>query len=167
VLNALDVLAGNDPRYAAIRKHRPQHRTLERVERQSAAKKREDAKALETLFEDYQKEKKRYEQLTAQKSSDVQKRKDIDQLQKEITKDLISEAELQTTQRALAVKQREYEQKTRQNEIDLDQFKQDLQNRYKLAAVLIPPLLPLAVGIAVFFTRRRREKEGVDRSRLR
>jgi ABC-2 type transport system permease protein len=167
VLNALDVLAGSDPAYAAVRKHRPQHRTLERVEKQSAAKQEEDAKALKSLFEEVKKEKKRYEMLTAQKSGDVQKRKDIDQLQKEITKDLISEAELQTSQRALAVKQREYEQKTRQNENGLDQFKQDLQNRYKLAAVLFPPLLPLAVGIAVFFTRRRREKEGVDRARLR
>jgi hypothetical protein len=42
-----------------------------------------------------------------------------------------------------------------------------VQNNYKLLAVLLPPLLPLVVGIAVFFNRRAAEREGVERSRLR
>jgi hypothetical protein len=33
--------------------------------------------------------------------------------------------------------------------------------------VLLPPILPLAIAIVVFFTRRAREREGVARSRLR
>ena len=42
-----------------------------------------------------------------------------------------------------------------------------LQDRYKMWAVVLPPIPPLIVALIVFFTRRAREREGVARSRLR
>ena len=42
-----------------------------------------------------------------------------------------------------------------------------LQDTYKWWAVLLPPIPPLVVAMGVFFTRRRREREGVARGRLR
>jgi ABC-2 type transport system permease protein len=42
-----------------------------------------------------------------------------------------------------------------------------VQDRYKMWAVLLPPIPPLLVAAYVFVTRRRREREGVARSRLR
>ena len=41
------------------------------------------------------------------------------------------------------------------------------QNNVKRLAVFTPPIIPLLIGIAVFFTRRSRELEGASRSRLR
>jgi ABC-2 type transport system permease protein len=41
------------------------------------------------------------------------------------------------------------------------------QNRVKLNAVLWPPILPLLMGVAVFFSRRAKEREGVSKTRLR
>jgi ABC-type uncharacterized transport system involved in gliding motility auxiliary subunit len=43
----------------------------------------------------------------------------------------------------------------------------NVQMQYKLTAVLLPPVLPLMVALGVFIYRRRREREGVARSRLR
>jgi len=42
-----------------------------------------------------------------------------------------------------------------------------VQDQYKLWAILLPPIPPLVVAIIVFMTRRAREREGVARSRLR
>ena len=42
-----------------------------------------------------------------------------------------------------------------------------LRNRYKLAAVMIPPIPPLLFAIIVFFIRRIRERQGVASARLR
>ena len=42
-----------------------------------------------------------------------------------------------------------------------------MQDQYKMWAVLLPPIPPLLVAIAVFITRRGGEREGVARSRLR
>ena len=58
---------------------------------------------------------------------------------------------------------REIKLKERQAGRDIRQ----LQDGYKLAAVIAPPILPLALAIAVFFIRRGREREGVSRRRLR
>ena len=42
-----------------------------------------------------------------------------------------------------------------------------VQDWYKLWAVVLPPIPPLLVGLAVFFNRRAKEREGVARSRLK
>jgi ABC-2 type transport system permease protein len=42
-----------------------------------------------------------------------------------------------------------------------------VQDWYKTAAVLLPPIPPLLVGLYVFFNRRAREREGVSKARLR
>ncbi len=52
-------------------------------------------------------------------------------------------------------------------ETDLSLKIRELQDTYKMRAVLLPPIPPLCVAVIVFFTRRMREREGVTRSRLR
>ena len=42
-----------------------------------------------------------------------------------------------------------------------------MQDRYKLYAILIPPIPPLLLALAVFFRRRELERQGVSRERLR
>jgi ABC-2 type transport system permease protein len=43
----------------------------------------------------------------------------------------------------------------------------ELQNRYKMLAIFLPPIPPLLVGAGVFVTRRVREREGISKARLR
>ena len=42
-----------------------------------------------------------------------------------------------------------------------------VQDRYKLMAVLLPPIPPLLIALCVFFVRRSRERESVAPSRRR
>ena len=42
---------------------------------------------------------------------------------------------------------------------------QEIQRKYKLAAVLMPPITPLLLGMIVFTRRRLREREGISKAR--
>ena len=42
---------------------------------------------------------------------------------------------------------------------------QKIQRKFKLAAVIIPPIPPLLVGLIVFTRRRVREREGISKDR--
>ena len=64
------------------------------------------------------------------------------------------------------------EERARDKEIttiqrDSDSKLSALRNRYKLAAVMIPPIPPLLIAIIVFFIRRIRERKGVASTRVR
>jgi ABC-2 type transport system permease protein len=52
-------------------------------------------------------------------------------------------------------------------ETQLNQKKRQYQEQYKMWAVILPPIPPLLVAIVVFSLRRKRESEGVAKSRLR
>jgi ABC-2 type transport system permease protein len=53
------------------------------------------------------------------------------------------------------------------SESELRQEIKSVQDKYKMWAVLLPPIPPLLVALVVFLTRRAREREGVAKSRLR
>ncbi len=63
--------------------------------------------------------------------------------------------------------QRTNSRKLKQIEKQQDREIRSVQDRYKMLAVLLPPIPPLMLALIVFFTRRGREREGVARSRLR
>ncbi len=57
--------------------------------------------------------------------------------------------------------------KVKQSERELAATIRGVQDRYKLLAVLLPPLPPIMLAFFVFFNRRKAEQEGVDQRRLR
>ena len=78
------------------------------------------------------------------------------------------EQKLEREQQAkIAQLDREKEQEDNKIENKLTQTVAQVQSRYKLLAVLLPPIPPLLVALFVFFIRRAREREGVAKSRLR
>ena len=62
-------------------------------------------------------------------------------------------------------REREREIKRIQRDVDLEI--QRTQFKYKFLAVAIPWILPFMVGVVVFVRRRLREREGIEKSRLR
>ena len=50
-------------------------------------------------------------------------------------------------------------------QLDAELEIQDKQRNFKLAAVIIPPIPPLLVGLVVFTRRRLREREGISKAR--
>jgi ABC-2 type transport system permease protein len=175
VLNTIDVLAGEE-RFVEIRKRRPQHRPLDKVD-QRMERVREDADALVNDM------KEKFE--TQKGEAEAAMKKSIDRLNKKI-KDLQEGKsdfrDLRDAQTELAavqsVEQRrltskiqqlnqEYEQKSAEQDRKLLVDMRNLQDSYKMMAVFIPPIPLLLVALGVFFNRRAKEREGVSKARLR
>jgi len=169
VMNVLDYLAG-DTRFIDIRKRRPQHRTLERIELVTEG-------ARKAAADERKKEEDDFDKVIDEEQKKLDKQlKDLqDTLNKEgiTTIDALQRVEImrkEGQQRIDAEKERlkrKRDKKINEVETDLTVQVRKVQDRYKLWAVLLPPIPPLVVAIGVFFTRRAREREGVARSRLR
>jgi ABC-2 type transport system permease protein len=177
VLNTIDVLAGED-RFVEIRKERPQHRPLERVEQRMERVRQESDELIENMRSRFEKEKG---------EAEASMRKSVDELEQAVNdlKDGKSgtnfgaireaatklEAQRQVEQRRLTAKiaqfNQEYEQKSKDQERKLLVDMRKLQDSYKMMAVFLPPIPLLLVALGVYFNRRAKEREGVSRARLR
>jgi ABC-2 type transport system permease protein len=169
VLNVLDMLAGDD-RFLEIRKRRPRHRTLTRIEESTAVARKETAESIETLRDKFEK--------TEEEEEDKLQKK-IDELEKEMqSKNLPAQEVLirvaMAKQDGERRKQTKLEQLKQERDKEINRIETELklkvdalQGWYKAWAVVLPPIPPLALAVVVFLTRRVREREGVARSRLR
>jgi len=169
VLNVLDYLAG-DERFIGVRSRRPQHRTLATIERvtEGARKEAEEARRKADEEED---------RIAAEEQKKFDKQ--MEDLRERLKKEEVPALEIaQRVEMALtAGRQRidaEKERLKRQRDAETNRVDTELalkirsvQDRYKMWAVILPPIPPLVVAIGVFITRRAREREGVARSRLR
>jgi ABC-2 type transport system permease protein len=166
VLNTLDVLSG-DNRFVDIRKRRFEHRPLGKLT-EKTAEARDEADAKRAHFN---------EEFKAAKA-DEQKKLDeeIERLKKqkggspnEIAMNVLMAQ--QAGQRRLDTKVAQLEQKRdreiKQIERNLALQIRQVQDTYKMWAVLLPPIPPLLLGLYVFFHRRQKEREGVSKNRLR
>ncbi|REJ67892.1 MAG: ABC transporter permease [Planctomycetota bacterium] len=161
VLNVIDVLAA-DTDFVEIRKRRPKHRELEAVQaavevakqsRREAREKAEEAekkairdaeeKLAKLLEENDQRDPEFVStwQLAVQRARDEVKRK-------QAIAERVRDEEYDDIDRAMALEIR------------------SVQDRYKLWAVVLPPIPPLLIAVCVFFVRRSNEREGVQSDRL-
>jgi len=170
VLNILDMLAGDD-RFLEIRKRRPKHRTLTRVEKGTEKARKERGKRIEELRDKYEEVKEEEDEKLEEKIRKMEER-----MKKEGRVSIFEIAnEVGMAQRdgdrrkQIKLEQLEQERDKEINQIEtkLNLEVRKLQDTYKMWAVLLPPIPPLCVALIVFFTRRMREREGVARSRLR
>jgi ABC-2 type transport system permease protein len=176
VLNLLDTLAG-DERFLEIRKRKPKHRTLARIE-DTVAEAREMA--------DAQRQKYIAEFDKAEREANAELQDEVGEFEKKI-KDMEAggnadpQAAMQAVQQ-LASRQRlaqrrldtKLERLKRKRDAEIEQVERALeatirreQDWQKWLAVMLPPIPPLVVAFFVFFRRRAREREGVAKSRLR
>jgi ABC-2 type transport system permease protein len=175
-LNVLDWLAG-DERFVEIRKRKPKHRTLERIE-DAVATAREDAEKQRASFiAEFDK---------AERDANEAMEKEVGAFEKKIKEmeeqgDANPQAAMQAIQQ-LASSQRlaqrkldtKIEQLRRKRDAEVETVERKLeatirreQDWQKWLAVILPPIPPLIVAFFVFFRRRALEREGVARSRLR
>ncbi|HIA18072.1 MAG TPA: hypothetical protein EYN70_01415, partial [Planctomycetaceae bacterium] len=179
LLNIVDELTSEE-RYIKIRNRRTKYSTLQTVE----------AKTEEALESEY-KENLRYEEEFNKKTKEYNDkieaeiaafRKEIEDLQDPNRKEPPDPAELRAKIISLTTKQiindrkknaeqqrleRERDKKLVKTRREVEQKIRNIRNRYKLFAVLFPPIPPLMIGFGVFILRRLREREGAEKSRLR
>lgn len=160
ILNCVDALAG-DESYVTIRKRRPQHRTLESVEERT--KRHADRQLEETrAAEDAAKEELRKAQEDFEKKvKEIEERKDLDDRTRRIMVENVREVE----NRRLEVKKQNIEDdkdsRVERSRIEKEVAISAIEHRIRLLSVLLPPLLPLAIGLWVFAVRVGRETQGV------
>jgi ABC-2 type transport system permease protein len=166
VLNVLDVLA-HDDRFVEIRKRRPTHHILARVEEQTKGAKKKAADAREKFVKKYEEQEQAEQKDIEDKIADLKKRKDMDLQQMAIEVGMMQRTLDQQREAKLEQLRREKEREFNRIETELASKVNNVQFWYKLWAVLLPPILPLIVALVVLITRRAREREGVEKSRLR
>jgi ABC-2 type transport system permease protein len=175
VLNTIDVLAG-ELRFIEIRKERPKHRPLEKVERRMEREREKADELIEQAKEDFEKQKREYD--NAKKAAIDKLNKQIEELQKgegKFRELRDAEAELNAVRRAedrklianIAELNQRYERESKEQDRKLLVDLRNLQDSYKMMAVFIPPIPLLLVALGVYFNRRAKEREGVSRARLR
>jgi len=166
VLNVLDVLAG-DHRFVEIRTRRPAHRPLTKVFDATQAARDKSDRAREKYQQDFENARIKAQAEFEAHIGEMKNREGVDQRHAAV--DIL--AAQQQGQRQLDVKleglkdERDDALKAAQRE--LDQAVHSVQDRFKLWAVLLPPIPPLIVAFIVFFNRRAGEREGVSKARLR
>jgi ABC-2 type transport system permease protein len=177
VLNTIDVLAGEE-RFVEIRKRRPQHRPLEKVERRMESVRQASDELKDSMKTKFQTEQGEAEAAMNKSLGDLKKVIEGLQSGKETTnyravRDAVTKLEAQqlVEQRRLNAKiaqfNQEYQRKSEELERELLVDMRNLQDSYKMMAVFLPPIPLLLVALGVYFNRRAKEREGVSRARLR
>ncbi len=166
VLNTLDTLAGDD-RFIDIRKRRPQHRSLTRLESWTSAARDEATAAREKLLKEFDTAREKAQQDVDKKVAEIEKDESLTRLQKLQAIEMVRRTEEDRLQRRLDLLKIERDQNIKKSETTLVNKVRSVQNACKVVAVAIPPLLPLALAALVFVRRRQQEHEGVEKSRLR
>lgn len=179
VLNVVDVLAG-EMKYPVIRSHEPKHVTLSLFEDQADVYRLEESqkqKDYQTSFNKALQEAEEENQKSVAKF-----REKVERMQREGAQDASKQQELIGLMQQLQVQTAALERKLaiRREKMETERDAQiqdsrraaeakvlELQNRYKMLAIFLPPIPPLLVGAAVFVTRRVREREGISKNRLR
>ena len=179
MLNSIDWLTGETD-FIDVRKHEPIFASLRMIdsvkeEARSAVRRRSQE------FQDQSDEAIR----EAQESMDTKLKtlkEEVEKLQKDSADGRVPRALLQAKvqrfqteqeleQRKLDVKrlktERDRERKIREIEREAAQEVTDIQNQVKAAAVVLPCIPPLIIGIIVFASRRLRERENISKSRLK
>ncbi|HEY3394638.1 MAG TPA: Gldg family protein [Lacipirellulaceae bacterium] len=166
VLNILDSLAG-DKRFIDLRKRMPGHRILTKIEDATEEHREksleEQMKWVEEARQDIEKARDDF----SKKIAELENRTDLDPR----VRRQILERERIRLQRIRDVNitrsEKERDRKEKQSERELASQIRSVQDRYKLLAVLLPPIPPVLLAFFVFFHRRKAEQEGVDTRRLR
>ncbi len=179
ILNTIDYLTGEID-FLEVRKHEPIFSSLRLID----SVKEEATSSVRVKGKEFQDE---YETLVreAQEKIDVELkslREDVEKLTKESSDGKVSRAVMQEKAQQFAIKKEQLERgldvKRTKYERDRERSIRDIrreaaldvtkiQNSVKAAAVALPCIPPLLIGIVVFASRRLRERENITKSRLK
>ncbi len=178
VLNTIDSLVGDDT-YLDLRNRKIRHVTLQVVEKTTEEAMDELYEVSQELDLDMERESAAVRAAIEEKLRPLQdylRKADADRLANKPVDNATYQAKLALFQSAIA-EQTQYNnrkleelqnarrEKLRRVQLDAELKIQKIQRQFKLAAVIIPPIPPLLVGLIVFTRRRLREREGISKAR--
>jgi len=166
VLNALDALAKDDS-FIPIRKRRPKHRVLKEIERRTETARDESIQERKKYMDEYNKAIESEEAKLREQVAKLSANTEMSEMEKIQKLAIAQRAGMDAVDKMKIDKRKERDQKLKKIDADLNKQVRSVQDWYKLWAVVLPPLLPLMVGLLVYFNRRAKEREGVARTRLK
>ena len=166
VLNVLDELAGDD-RFIEIRKRRRVHRSLTAVEKRTESARQIANKEREQFIDQFQQKQVEERRKLDEEIAKLQQRPGIDIQQMALEVQAKMQARDKRIQAATDRLERQRDDEVERIERDLTIEIRRVQARYKIAAVALPPIPPLVVGVLVFARRRRIENVGTPQQRMK
>ena len=158
-LNAMDTLLGEDA-FIDLRSRRARHRTLERVEAQTAeyieqrtAEEQQAEADAETALTEAQ-------QRLNDRVAELQGRADIDAQTRQIMVRNLEEVENRRLEVLSANIETEKDTRIQAIRENMEAQIRRIQTSIKTFAILLPPVPVVMLGIAIFVRRQRREREG-------
>jgi len=179
LLNTIDYLTG-ELDFLEVRKHEPTFsslRMIDAVKEDASSRVRSQGKAFQDSYDNFVRE--------AQEANDRELqslRESLETLKKQSADGTVSRAVVQEKAQQFAIKQeqlqrtadvkrakaeRDREYSVREIRREADQQVTEIQNSVKFAAIALPCIPPLIIGVIVFASRRLRERENITKSRLK
>jgi ABC-2 type transport system permease protein len=166
ILNVIDDLAGDD-RFIEIRKRTRKYRTLTRIDAATQQYRDDAGKQEDEFLKEISDKEEEARKAMQKRIDDVESRSDLSDLEKDVLLEqtrIQEQTKLDEEVRTLAAQRK---RKIKEIEYDLQQEVRSVQDKFKLYAILIPPIPPMLLALAVFFRRRELERQGVARERLK
>lgn len=166
LLNCIDSLSG-DERFIDLRKRQPQFRRLDEVDDYTKEAREERERQVAAANDEAQRELDEAQASLQKVVDEIRARSGIDERTKAVMLRSAEEAE----NRRLAVKQDRIEREKEKTmvKIERDHLRavDAVQDRIRVAAILIPPIPALIMGFVIFGRRRQRESSVIPASRKR
>ena len=166
VLNILDHLA-EDQRFIDIRKRDRTHRILTKIEEATEKYRDKSLQQTNDFVADAREQIDEAGKEFQDKIDEIEARADLDPTAKRQLLEITRQRLERIRNVKIARLEKDRDRKIRQSERDRDLDIRGVQSRYKTYAVVLPLIPPALVAFFVFFHRRKSEREGVSKSRLR
>lgn len=166
VLNILDHLA-EDQRFIDIRKRDRTHRILKKIEEATEDYREKSLKQTNDFVVEAREQIEAAGNEFQQKIDEIEARTDLGPTAKRQLLEITRQRLERIRDVKIARLEKDRDRKVRQSERDRDLAIRGVQSHYKTYAVLLPLIPPALVAFFVFFHRRKAERKGVSKSRLR
>ncbi len=158
-LNAMDTLLGEDA-FIDLRSRRARHRTLERVEAQTAQFIEQRTADEQQAEADAEAALTEAQQRLNDRVAELQGRNDIDAQTRQIMVRNLEEVENRRLEVLSANIETEKDTRIQASRENMEAQIRRIQTSIKTFAILLPPVPVVMLGIAIFIRRKRREREG-------
>ena len=165
VLNCVDVLAG-DETYINLRKRRPIHRTLTRLEQQTRNYVEQAQKEAKQADDEAEDALRAAQTSLDAKVAGIRNNKEIDDRTREVQTDALQRVEQRRFDVTKATIEDQKRRKVQDSKATKEQGIHDIQSRVRVAALAAAPLPPLFLAGLIFGIRARRENRGANPKRL-